>query len=668
MNRYQLNCRWAMMLLLFGLGVLMAGCRGQPSPVLATATTPPVFTPAAPTAATTTAAARPSATPVPPTPAPKSLVVCLGEEPKSLYLYGPNSIAAWNILEAVYDGPIDWRGYSAQAVILEKIPSLAGGDAVVAPVSVQKGDEVVDVSGNLVTLVAGIKVSPAGCRQDSCATAWDGKSELKMDQLSVTFKLLSGLLWSDGQPLTAADSVYSFNLAAHPATPTSKFATDRTLSYTARDDRTVQWVGVPGYLDPRPLTGFWLPLPMHLWGATQPADLLQADISAVQPVGWGPYSIVEWTRGDHLTLQKNPNYFRAKEGLPHFDTLVYRFIGTRSGSALNALQAGECDLVDRTARLDEQLPALLELQNNQKAQAFTAAGPEWEVIDFGIKPAAYDDGYKAGDRPMLFSDPRLRQAVALCIDRQAINAKLLSGQSPVIDSYLPAQHPLYDPAVAHYAFDPAAGGLLLDEAGWKDTDNNPATPRVASGMQGVPPGTPLVVNYWTTQAPLRKLAADMVVQSLAQCGIEAKLAAYAPGELFAPGPDGLIFGRKFDLVQFSWESSLQPPCFLYRSDHIPAAVNYWVGENIGGYSSPAYDEACSAGLRSLPGLPGYAEANAKAQELFSQDLPGIPLYWLVKAAAARPGVCGFSLDPSARSDLADLETLNVGPNCSGAGQ
>jgi hypothetical protein len=62
-------------------------------------------------------------------------------------------------------------------------------------------------------------------------------------------------------------------------------------------------------------------------------------------------------------------------------------------------------------------------------------------------------------------------------------------------------------------------------------------------------------------------------------------------------------------------------------------------------------------------LPGYAEANAKAQELFSQDLPGIPLYWLVKAAAARPGLCGFSLDPSARSDLANLETLNDGINC-----
>lgn len=653
-NRWNITLRWIVWLI--GLAAVLAGCRAQPSPVQATATLAPSLPQATPTPL-------PSPTPLPPTPAPKSLVICLGEEPKSLYLYGQTSVAAWNVLEAVYDGPIDRRGYSAQPVILEKIPALADGDAVITPVKVQAGDEIVDASGELVTLAAGVKVHPAGCRDDSCSLVWDGKAELQLDQLSVTFKLLPGLLWSDGKPLTASDSVYSFKLAADPATPVSRYAADRTVAYQAKDDRTVQWSGVPGYLDARALTSFWIPLPEHLWGGLQPADLLQADVSADKPVGWGPYIIGEWVKGDHITLHKNPNYFRAKEGLPQFDNLVYRFVGTRSGSALNALLAGECDFVDRTARLDEQLPALLELQKSKKAQAMVAAGPEWEHIDFGIQPAAYDGGIQPGDRPQFFTDVRVRQAFALCLNRQGMVDSLLQGQSQVLNSYLPPQNPLYNPAVPAYGFDPAAGGKLLDEAGWKDPDHDPATPRLASGVKGVPDGTPFSITYLTTQAALRKQAADLAVSSLAQCGIQVKLQALAPADLFAAGPQGPVFGRQFDLVQFSWESTSQPACFLYQSSHIPTDANHWIGENISGYSNPEFDSACGASLDSLPGQPGYAEANARAQELFSRDLPGIPLYLLVKAAAARPGLCGFSLDSSARSDLTGLEAISEGNTC-----
>ena len=658
MKRIDRVRRWGFFTLLVMVGGLLAGCRAQPSPSTATATLPPVSTLPA-----STPLPAPTPTSPTPTPAPRSLVVCLGEEPKSLYIYGQTSVATWNVLEAIYDGPIDRRNYSPQPVILEKIPSLPDGDAVISPVAVQRGDEVLDANGELATLTTGEVVRPAGCHQSSCAVTWDGTSELKMDQLTVTFKLKPGLLWSDGQALKASDSVYSFKLSADPATPVSKYAVDRTASYKAKDNLTVVWQGKPGYLDPQALTNFWMPLPEHLWGMLSPADLPQAEAASMKPVGWGPYIIDEWVKGDHLTLHKNPNYFRAKEGLPRFDHLVYRFVGTKPGSALTALLAGECDVVDRTARLDEQLPALLELQNNKKVQAFLAAGPEWEHIDFGIKPAAYDDGYKAGDRPQFFTDVRVRQAFALCLDRQAMVDQYLQGQSQVIDSFLPPQNPLYNASVPEYGFDPAAGNKLLDEAGWKDADNNPSTPRVASGVKGVPDGTPLVVNYFTTQAPLRTQAAGLAASSLAQCGIQVKLQNSAPADLFAPGPQGPVFGRQFDLVQFSWESSAQPPCFLYQSSHIPSDANHWIGENISGYSNPEFDAACADALDSLPGLPGYTEANARSQELFSRDLPGIPLYLLVKAAAARPGVCGITFDSSARSDLATLEGIDEGQGC-----
>jgi peptide/nickel transport system substrate-binding protein len=642
--------------LLMAFTLLLTACQGTPSPLA------PSLTPSLPIPSLT-----PSPTPKPPTPtpAPRTLVICTGEEPQSLYVYSQPTVAAWNVLEAIYDGPIDERGYVAQPVILQKLPSLADGDATISSTPVKEGDEVIDASGSLVTLAKGVTVYPAGCNGMDCATPWDGKSDLKMDQLTVTYKLLPGLVWSDGQPLKASDSVFSYHLAAEPATPVSKYDTDRTASYKALDDLTAQWVGIPGNLSPSYLANFWLPLPQHLWGSMSASELLKAEASTVKPIGWGPYVIDEWVKGDHITLHKNPYYFRAQEGLPKFDTLVYRFVGTNPTAGLTALLAGECDIVDRSAQLDGQLSTLLELQNNKKLQAFFTAGPEVEMLDFGIKPASYDNGYNpaAGDRPDFFGDVRTRQAFADCMDRQTIVDQLLKGQSQVIDTYLPPQNPLYDPTVAHYGFDVAKGSQLLDEVGWKDPDNDPTTPRVAQNVTGIPNGTPLVVNYWTTQATLRKQVATILSQSLAQCGIQLNVRYDTPDNLFAQGPQGPVFGRQFDLVDFSWQGSNFPQCFLFQTVDIPTAANHWLGANVTGYSNPQFDQACAASMHGLPGQPAYTEANKTAEEIFANDLPAIPLYLLVKAAAARPDLCGFALDPSARSDFWNLEAFDYGQGC-----
>ena len=287
-----------------------------------------------------------------------------------------------------------------------------------------------------------------------------------------------------------------------------------------------------------------MPLPEHLWGDIKPGDLLQFEPAAQKPAGWGPYVIDEWVKGDHIRLHKNPNYFRAAEGLPKFDTLVYRFVGENPTANVNALLTGECDLVDPAANLEQQLPLLRELQQAKKLTGVYAAGPEWEHLDFGIRPASYADGYNpaAGDRPDLFADVRTRQAFAYCLDRQAIIDQLLGKQSAVPDSYLPAQHPAYDPNVSHYGYDPAAGNKLLEEAGWKDADQNPATPRVSQGVAGVPEGTPLAVTYQTTKAALRQQVAGLLVKNLGGCGIQVTAQTSAPETCLHPGRMGRYLG------------------------------------------------------------------------------------------------------------------------------
>lgn len=648
-------------MLVFLASALLVGCRAATSvpketpfvagtPALSTATSAPLPQPQA------------TATAVP----PRTLVVCLQSEPETLYMYGGNTRSMWSVLESVYDGPIDSRGFSTQAVIVQKIPSLSDGDAQISPVAVKSGDPVVDVDGNLVTLKAGTRVLPSGCSQPGCAVSYDGASEMTMDQLVVTFKLLPGLKWSDGAPLTAADSVFSYRLAADPATPASKYLTDRTASYQSADEISVTWTGLPGFYEQRYGTFFWPPLPEHALGRQGAAQLLADPTAARSPLGWGPYVIREWAAGDHITLDKNPNYFRAAEGLPKFDTLVYRFVGEAADGDLNALLAGECDVVDQNPQFLEMIPGLLERENQSKLKMHIAQGPEWEHLDFGIRPASYDDGYTPGqnaDRVDLFGDARTRQAVAYCIDREKIISSLLYNRSSIPNSFLPPSHPLYQADLPQYAYDPAAGAKLLDEMGWKDTDNSPGTPRVAQGIAGIPDGTPLAFAFQTTEAELRKQVAQSISADLQACGMQVQLSFQNPGQLFGPGPDGIVFGRKFDLVQFSWEASARPNCLLYTTSQIPGAANRWIGANVTGYTSQEFDNACAAAYWARPTDADDAARSRSVQEIFARDLPVIPLYSHVKIAIARADLCGLEIDPTARSIFWGLESLDYGAGC-----
>lgn len=642
--------------LILAAGLLLAACgtatpTAQPSPVAATDT--PAPTASLPPAATPTAEPQ------------RTLVVCLADEPQTLYPYGGSGRSMWSVLEAIYDGPYDSRSYALQPVILEKIPALADGDAVLAPVSVRAGDAVVDVDGNLVALQAGTRVFPSGCVAGDCATAYDGSSALQMDQLSVTFKLLPGLKWSDGEPLTADDSLYSYSLAVDPATPVSKYLTDRTLSYQAADAQTVTWTGVPGFFEQRYGAYFFMPLPRHAWGARSAAELLADESATRAPLGWGPYVVEEWTAGDHITLRKNPNYFRAGEGLPAFDNLVYRFPGATGDASLAALMTGECDVVDQNTDFYSMFPGLLDRETAGKLKTYVGQGPEWEHLDFGIRPASYDDGYNpaAGDRVDFFGDVRTRQAFASCIDRQKIVDELLYRRSLVPLTFLPGGHPQVVSGLPEYPFDPDAGAKLLEEAGWKDTDSNPQTPRVAQGVANVPDGSQFIINYYTTEATLRQQVAGRVVAGLSQCGVQVNLKLSNPGDLFGPGPGGLVFGRQFDLVQFSWESSSRSNCQLYSSGQVPGAANLWTGANITGYSSSTFDTACADVARTRPDDPAYAERSSALQSQFSTDLPVIPLYAYLKIALSRPDLCGLSMDVTSRSLLWNVEALSVSTTC-----
>ena len=613
--------------------------------------------------ATSQPPAAPSPTPADPaTPQPEPpglLTVCLAQEPRSLFYYDAVSTAERGVLAAVYDGPFETTAFSVQPVIVEKMPALADGDALLQPATVAPGDLLVDAAGQLVNLAQGVRYRPTGCGEQACAQTYTGDQPVQVDALVVRFRLLTGLQWADGAPLTAADSVFSYELARslYPAAWPERVL--RTQAYRALDELTVEWTGVPGDLDGLYHTRFYPPLPQHAWGGLSAQELPSSELASRQPLGWGAYAIQEWVAGDHITLQRNPFYFRAGEGLPHFDYLVYRFVADGE-EALAALLAGECDLVDQTAILESQVARLDGLQAEGRLAVITQPSAAWDVLAFGI--ASLEPG-----RPDFFGQAEVRRAVAQCIDRPALVEGLSGGRMTVAESYLPAEHPLYNAEAARYAYDPAAAAERLQAAGWLDLDADPATPRTAQGVAGVPDGTAFVVDYLISPDATSQAAARSIQAWLAGCGIQADLVTQQAQSLLAAGPEGPVFGRQFDLAQFGWVTAVEPPCSLFITNEIPGSYpEYdlgWGGMNAAGYSRQTYDEACADALTSLADQPLHTQAHAQAQALFAEDLPALPLYWHFRLLVTRPDVCGLS--PAALADglLADIEQVDVGEGC-----
>ena len=591
---------------------------------------------------------------------PKTLVICQGQEPDTLYIHGGSMLAALHIEVALFESlatpsAVDNASFGYQATITTKLPSLDDGDAVIQAATASAGDKIVDDSGAPVELAEGVMYKPAGCRSSDCAEEYTG-GEVELDQMVVTFKLVDGLTWADGTPVKASDSVYSFDLYMDPDTPTpTRYAGERTASYEATDDQTLVWTGLPGMLDSTYFTNIWIPLPEHILGEMSAADIVESEEASRLPLGYGAFTMSEWESGDHITVVKNEHYFRASEGLPKVDEVVFRFIGEDPNVAVAALLAGECDILTQDTSMDEIVDLLLEKEAAGELKAHVVTGTVWEHIDFGINPV---DEY-AATRPDFFEDIRVRQAIAMCIDRQALVDDLLYGRSEVIHTYLPSSHPLFNDSVKQYPYDPEAAKALLEEAGWTDADGDGIRECNGCDVEGAEDGTPLAFKWGSTNATLRQNVMQIGQVNLKECGIDVTLENLPADEWFADGPEGPLFGRHFDLGEFAWLTGVEPPCDLYLTEQWPGEENGWAGQNDPGYTNPEYDAICNAALQSLPGTSEYTDNHLKAQEIFAEDLPVVPLYLRLKIAAARPQVSGFIMDPTANSEIFNIENFDI---------
>ena len=589
---------------------------------------------------------------------PKDLVICDAQEPDSLYIYGTSMAAAQGVQHAIFTNDITNLSFGYQAEGLEKLPSLADGDAVINVVDVEAGTLVRDATDTVVALEEGVVVVNA----DGEEVTFDG-TPVPMEQMVVDFTM-KARTWSDGTPITSADSIYSFGLNADPDTPWTRYAVERTANYETTGDLSTRWTGVPGYLDSTYFTNFWAPAPEHAWGGFTAAELLEAEESSRLPIGDGAFKIVEWVAGDSIYLEPNEFYYRADEGLPYLNSITFKFIPD-TNQLMAQLLSGQCDVGLQNGMDAGQAPFLIEAESNGLLTPYFQTGTVYEHIDFSVD--SYGDYGDDVGRPDFFEDVRVRQAMTMCTDRQSMVDNILYGRSEVIHTYVPSVHPLYpEEGLVEYAYDVEGANALLEEAGYVDSDGD-GIREYPGGVNGEFAGEPFAVTLGTTTGnEMRQQLTQIFKENMLECGIDIELYYLPASEWFADGPDGPLFGRRFDLGEFAWLTGVEPSCNLYGSWNIPGPgeeadlyPSGWGGQNETGWRNEAFDTACQKALGSLPGTADYEEGHKEAQVIFSENVPVIPLFLRLKVAATRPEILNFNVDPTQNSELYNIYELDI---------
>lgn len=591
----------------------------------------------------------------PPTPATeKNLVICAPTEPESLF-WTRTDLAATTILDAVREPLIDQREYGYQANLIERLPSFDNGDAILRDVIIGEGNVFFDLLSQRPLVLSQELQQPFALYQRDgeplYVERWAGQ-ELLTVQTVVRWTLIPGLQWQDGVPVTAYDSLYAFQLTLDEDWVDTDPRTARTSTYSAVDERTLEWSGLPGYTDATYFLNLWEPIPRHLYEGRTVSNILISTEIKRRPWSYGPYIVTEWNRGSHLTLERNPYYAK---GTPPVAKITFQFM-SNPDQAIDLLLSGGCDIATQNASFEKVYDRITNLVRDGRILKQDVPGTVFEHLDFNLQPSPDYQGAAATLRDntggLLLQNPKFREAIAHCINRSDLVNENANGAAEERYGYMGQSHFLYpgDDQITLYEFQPLSGTQILADLGWRDTNRDLILD------DGV--GNSLQLRYSVRRDVKRvELASQISDQLRLFCGIDIVM-DYHGAEFFDDGPLGVVFGRRYDLAEFGWMSSLEPPCYLYVTSQIPNEINGWGASNNTGYSNPEFDNACTRALSTLD-ENGKATAHAEALAIFTRDLPSIPLFTRTITVLHRPEVKGVILDPTASSELWNVENFDV---------
>lgn len=351
-----------------------------------------------------------------------------------------------------------------------------------------------------------------------------------------TYRLREGLKWQDGQPLTAEDVAFTYNMTLEQS-PSRLLYVERA---EAVDDTTVRIICSRPKAD---LLRLYIPiLPKHVW---EPVGKKASTTFPNEPpiIGSGPFQIVEWKHGSFLRLKRNPYYWGKK---PAIDEILYA-IYQNTNTMVQDLRLGKID-----AAIGMDANQFKSLQTEPDIATWGYVYYNWDYLNYNCNTSPASNG-----NPVLL-DARFRNALNFAIDRERLCSVAYSGLAEPGQTIIPPgqwSDPDFHwqaPEDQAYAFDPTKADSLLTEAGY---------PADANGRRLDKNGQPIKLRLWaTTNQPIAQTEGKLITGWLRDLGLDIEFTTLEAGAFNAQvwNFEGDTYAPDFDMYVNNWMGSVDP--------------------------------------------------------------------------------------------------------------
>jgi peptide/nickel transport system substrate-binding protein len=368
------------------------------------------------------------------------------------------------------------------------------------------------------------------------------KWQVSDDQKTITFTLKPNLKWADGQALTSADVLFTWQLVTD----------EKTRSPYASDYQLVKKAEAPDPLTFRITYDQAYAPALDSWSGLQilPKHLLQGqDVHttafARKPIGSNYYQLDTWTNGENIKLSRNPS---SVLGQANIDKLITRIIPDNSAQFLELMADNIDSMGLDPIKYSRIIPARPELKS--KLNLYKELGNSYTYMGFNLKHKPFDD-------------VRVRKAINYAIDKQEIIDGVYLGLGINIASpYKPGTR-WSNTALTPYPYDPAKAKALLKEAGFTDTNGDGILER---------DGKPFSFEILTNQNKEREKSAVLIQRRLKEVGIAVNIRAIE----WASFISRFIKTGDFDVVVLGWGLGLDPDQYniWHSSQQAPGQFNF----------------------------------------------------------------------------------------------
>jgi len=411
------------------------------------------------------------------------------------------------------------------------------------------------------------------------------------DPTTVRFTLHPRARWHDGQPVTAQDVAFTFDVYRDSLVNASaRPLLEQIASVTPTDAHTVTFRFHHAYPEAFFDAVFQMWILPRQWLDSVPRSRLSSHPFGRHPIGSGPYRFVRWTTGQSIELAADSSYFLGRPGLRR---VLWRFIPDMT-AGVTQLVAGEADATQALVT-----PELLErLRGAPQLTLRPYPLPAYSYIAFNLRAP----GRPASLHP-LFSDRELRRAITMAVDRDAVVRAVLGELGEVPSGPFPPWLWIASDSVRALPFDTAAAVRSLDALGWRP------------GAEGVRARSGQRLEFdllVPTSSALRRRAAVVVQDQLKRVGVAVRITELDFNAFIERAQAG-----RFDAAFLSWSSDPSPRSI--RQVWTTAGIG---GANYQRYSNPDFDRLTDQAV-AAPDPKRAADLWHQAITVINADAPAI---------------------------------------------